>query len=199
MIRISTSSAAWQYSVFDHVVNGLSFFGLAMPVFWFGLMLQLLFAVQLGWLPSADIGSGGVDYLHHIILPAVMLAVGTVAGWSRYVRSSMLEVVHQDYIRTARAKGVRQQVVIVRHALRNALIPFVTVVMLDIPQYLTGAVVTEIIFDWPGLGRLFFDSLGSRDYPVLMGSLILGAVGIVLFNVVADIMYGFLDPTIRYA
>ena len=94
---------------------------------------------------------------------------------------------------------MRQQVVIVRHALRNALIPFVTVVMLDIPQYLTGAVVTEIIFDWPCLGRLFFDSLGSRDYPVLMGLLILGAVGIVLFNVVADIMYGFLDPTIRYA
>jgi peptide/nickel transport system permease protein len=170
-----------------------------MPVFWFGLMLQLLFAVQLGWLPSADIGSGGGDYLRHLILPALTLAIGTVAGWSRYVRSSMLEVVHQDYIRTAKAKGLRQRSTILRHALRNALIPFVTVIMLDIPQYLTGAVVTETIFDWPGLGRLFFDSLGSRDYPVLMGLLIMGAVAIVLFNVVADLLYGWLDPTIRYS
>jgi peptide/nickel transport system permease protein len=197
---IGVLSAVWQYSFFDHFVNGAAFFGLAMPVFWFGLMLQLLFAVELGWLPSADIGSGGFwDYTRHIALPALTLAFGTVAGWSRYVRSSMIEVVHQDYIRTAKAKGIRRARIIVRHALKNALIPFVTVIMLDIPQYLTGAVVTETIFDWPGLGRLFFDSLGSRDYPVLMGLLILGAVVIVLFNVIADLFYGFLDPRIRYA
>lgn len=193
-------SAVWQYSFFDHLVNGVSFFGLAMPVFWFGLMLQLLFAVELGWLPSADMGSGGPwEYVRHIGLPAVALAFGTVAGWSRYVRSSMLEVQHQDYIRTARAKGVRRWKVVARHALKNALIPFVTVVMLDIPQYLTGTVVVEEIFDWPGLGRLFFTSLGARDYPVLMGLLIMGAVAIVLFNVIADILYGFLDPRIRYS
>jgi peptide/nickel transport system permease protein len=193
-------SAVWQYSFFDHAVNTVSFFGLAMPVFWFGLMLQLLFAVQLGWLPSADIGSGGlVDYLRHLALPAFTLAFGTVAGWSRYVRSSMLEVVHQDYIRTAKAKGVRKARLILRHALKNALIPFITVVMLDTPLYLTGAVVTETIFDWPGMGRLFFDSLNSRDYPVLMGLLVFGAVIIVVFQVVADVLYGFLDPRIRYS
>jgi peptide/nickel transport system permease protein len=198
-VVIGVLSAVWQYSIFDHMVNGFSFLGLAMPVFWFGLMLQLLFAVQLGWLPSADIGSGGGDYLRHLLLPALTLAIGTVAGWSRYVRSSMLEVVHHDYVRTAKAKGLHQRAIVIRHALRNALIPFVTVIMLDIPQYLTGAVVTETIFDWPGLGRLFFDSLGSRDYPVLMGLLIMGAVAIVLFNVLADLLYGWLDPTIRYS
>ncbi len=193
-------SAVWQYSFFDHAVNGISFFGLAMPVFWFGLMLQLLFAVELGWLPSADMGAGGpIDYLKHLALPAFTLAFGTVAGWSRYVRSSMLEVAHQDYIRTAKAKGVRKAKVIMRHALKNALIPFVTVVMLDTPLYLTGAVVTETIFDWPGMGRLFFDSLNSRDYPVLMGLLVFGAVIIVLFQVAADLAYGFLDPRIRYS
>ena len=193
-------SAVWQYSIFDHSVNAVSFFGLAMPVFWFGLMLQLLFAVQLGWLPPADIGSAGLgDYLRHLALPAFTLAFGTVAGWSRYVRSSMLEVIHQDYIRTAKSKGIRTAAVVLRHALKNALIPFVTVVMLDTPLYLTGAVVTETIFDWPGMGRLFFDSLSSRDYPVLMGLLIFGAVIIVLFQVLADITYAFLDPRIRYS
>lgn len=199
-VVIGVVSAVWQYSAFDHIVNGVSFFGLAMPVFWFGLMLQLLFAVELGWLPSADIGSGSVlNYVEHIALPALTLAFGTIAGWSRYVRSSMLETNSQDYIRTAKAKGLPAWKIILRHALKNALIPFVTVVMLDIPQYLTGAVVTETIFDWPGLGRLFFDSLGSRDYPVLMGLLILGAVAIVMFNVIADLMYGYLDPRIRYS
>jgi peptide/nickel transport system permease protein len=198
-LLVGVTSAIWQYSFYDHFVNASSFFFLAMPVFWFGLMLQLLFAVQLGWLPSADIGHGGLgNYLAHITLPALTLAFGTVAGWSRYVRSSMLEVVNQDYIRTAKAKGLPAYRIIVRHALKNALIPFVTVIMLDIPQYLTGAVVTETIFDWPGLGRLFFDSLSSRDYPVLMGLLVMGAVAIVLFNVVADLMYGMLDPRIRY-
>jgi peptide/nickel transport system permease protein len=199
-LLVGVTSAVWQYSFYDHFVNASSFFFLAMPVFWFGLMLQLLFAVQLGWLPSADMGQGGLaDYLKHITLPAITLAFGTVAAWSRYVRSSMLEVVHQDYIRTARAKGLAGFSVIMGHALKNALIPFVTVIMLDIPQYLTGTVITEEIFDWPGLGRLFFDSLNSRDYPVLMGLLVFGAVAIVLFNVLADLMYGWLDPRIRYS
>lgn len=199
-VAVGILSAVWKYSVFDHAVNGVLFFGLAMPVFWFGLMLQLLFAVELGWLPSADMGAGTLsDHVQHLALPAFALAFGTVAGWSRYVRSSMLEVVNYDYMRTAKAKGVPHWRIIFRHALKNALIPFVTVVMLDIPQYLTGAVIVETIFDWPGLGRLFFDSLGSRDYPVLMGLLILGAVAIVLFNVLADVLYGFLDPRIRYS
>ena len=170
-VTVGILSAVWKYSIFDHTVNDVLFFGLAMPVFWFGLMLQLLFAVELGWLPSADMGTRRIAHASAAShLPALALAFGTVAGWSRYVRSSMLEVINYDYMRTARAKGVPPWRSILRHALKNALIPFVTVVMLDIPQYLTGAVIVETIFDWPGLGRLFFDSLGSRDYPVLMGS-----------------------------
>ncbi len=158
--------------------------------------------MKLGWLPSADRGSlelGVVDYLKHLILPAFTLAIGTVAGWSRYVRSSMLEVIHQDYIRTARAKGLTEWRVVQGHALRNALIPFVTVVTLDIPFYFTGAVVTETIFSWPGMGRLFFDSLRARDYPVLMGVLILSAILILVFNIIADVLYSLLDPRITYS
>jgi len=198
------SSALWRYSFIDHAISALAFIGLAMPVFWLGLMLQLFFAVQLGWLPSADMTDGpGSDpgffaNLDRIILPALTLALGTVGSWSRYIRTSMLEVINQDYIRTARAKGLREVLVIMRHTLRNALIPFVTVVAIDIPFFLTGAVVTEKIFSWPGLGRLFFDTLGSRDYPVLMGLLVYSAVLIVLANILADLVYGWLDPRIKY-
>lgn len=201
-IIIGVFSALSHYSFFDNAVSVLAFFGLAMPVFWFGLMLQLLFAVRLGWLPSADMGSPGggmLDYLRHLALPAFTLAVGTIAGWSRYVRSSMLEVIHQDYIRTARAKGATERIIVMRHALKNALIPFVTVIALDIPGFLTGAVITETIFSWPGLGRLFFDSLRARDYPVLMGLLVFSAVLIVLFSIIADILYAVLDPRISYS
>ncbi len=190
-----------QYSAFDHLVSFFSFFGLAMPVFWFGLMLQLLFAIKLGWLPSADkvgLDAGFASYAKHLVLPTITLALGTVAGWSRYVRSSMLEVMRQDYVRTARAKGVRESSIISTHMLKNALIPFVTVVTLDLPFYFTGAVVTETVFSWPGMGRLFFDSLNSRDYPVLMGLLVFSAILIVFFNIIADLLYGYLDPRIKY-
>ena len=189
-----------QYGWFDNVTSFLAYFGLSMPVFWVGLMLQILFAVKLGWLPSANMhsptGSGAIDLIRHMILPATTLAIGGVGSWSRYLRSSTLEVLGQDYVRTARAKGLREQTVMIRHVLRNALIPFLTVVAIDIPLYLTGAVVTETVFSWPGMGRLFFDSLGKRDYPVLMGVLLLGAVLIVLGNLVADVLYAVLDPRI---
>ena len=195
-------AARRQYGFFDNVTSFVSYFGLAMPVFWFGLMLQLLFAVKLGWLPSANMysvgESGFLDLLKHLALPAFTIAIGSIAGWSRYVRSSTLEVLGQDYVRTARAKGLQEQRVVWGHVLKNALIPFVTVVSIDIPLYLTGAVLTETVYAWPGMGRLFFDSLAVRDYPVLMGTLVLGAVLIVLGNLVADILYGLLDPRIKY-
>ena len=193
-------SALYRYSFVDNVVTAVSFIGLAMPVFWIGLMLQLFFAVQLGWLPAADMttNKGALDDARHLILPAFTLAFGTVASWSRYVRSSMLETMNLDYIRTARAKGVNEWGTITRHALRNALIPFVTVVAIDIPFFLAGAVVTETIFSWPGLGRLFFDALRARDYPVLMGILVYSAVLIVAFGIVADLIYAALNPRIRY-
>ena len=195
-------AARRQYGVFDNLTAFVSYFGLAMPVFWFGLMLQLLFAVRLGWLPSAgkqSPESGGLgDLLLHLALPAFTIAIGSIAGWSRYVRSSTLEAMGQDFVRTARAKGLRDRSVVMGHVLRNALIPFVTVVGIDVPLYLTGAVLVETVFSWPGMGRLFFDSLTTRDYPVLMGTLVLGAVLIIIGNLVADLLYGLLDPRIKY-
>ena len=188
------------YGLFDNVTSFVSYFGLAMPVFWFGLMLQILFAVQLGWLPSAGmtspLGGGPLDVARHLALPAFTIAIGSIAGWSRYIRSSTVEQLQQDYVRTARAKGIEENRVVAGHVLRNALIPFVTVVAIDVPLYLTGSVLTETVFSWPGMGRLFYDSLTVRDYPVLMGILILGAVLIVLGNLLADLLYGLLDPRI---
>jgi peptide/nickel transport system permease protein len=195
-------AARRQYGFFDNVTSFISYFGLAMPVFWFGLMLQLLFAVRLGWLPSAGMesasGGGPWDIARHLVLPAFTIAIGSIAGWSRYVRSSTIESLEQDYVRTARAKGIDERRVLIGHVLRNALIPFVTVVGIDVPLYLTGAVLTETVFSWPGMGRLFFDALTVRDYPVLMGILLLGAVLIVLGNLIADVLYGVLDPRISY-
>jgi peptide/nickel transport system permease protein len=190
------------YGIFDNVTSFLSYFGLAMPVFWFGLMLQLLFAVRLGWLPSAGMyspdGGSMQDLLRHLALPALTIAIGSIAGWSRYVRSSTLEQLSQDYVRSARSKGLTERRVMTGHVLRNSLIPLVTVVGIDVPLYLTGAVLTETVFSWPGMGRLFFDSLTVRDYPVLMGILVLGAILIIVGNLIADLIYGLLDPRIAY-
>ena len=196
-------AARRQYGFFDNATSFISYFGLAMPVFWFGLMLQLLFAVRLGWLPSAGMesagGGGALDVARHLVLPAFTIAIGSIAGWSRYVRSSTIESLNEDYVRTARAKGMDERSILLGHVLRNALIPFVTVVGIDVPLYLTGAVLTETVFSWPGMGRLFFDALTVRDYPVLMGILLLGAVLIVLGNLIADVVYGVLDPRISYS
>jgi len=144
-------------------------------------------------------GGGALDVARHLALPAFTIAIGSIAGWSRYVRSSTIESLSQDYVRTGRAKGIDEQRVLLGHVLRNALIPFITVVGIDVPLYLTGAVLTETVFSWPGMGRLFFDALTVRDYPILMGILLLGAVLIVLGNLIADILYGVLDPRISYA
>jgi peptide/nickel transport system permease protein len=197
-VLIGVLSAVWRYTLFDYVTTTLAYIGLALPVFWVALMLQLLFALRLGVLPSADMQSERFPPLLHLVLPAATLAIGTVASWSRYLRTSMLEVIGQDYVRTARAKGLWQRAVVLRHALRNALIPFITVVALDIPFYLAGAVLTERVFSWPGLGRLFFESLNARDYPVLMGLLAYSAILIVVFNLIADVLYAWLDPRIKF-
>lgn len=191
------------YGVVDNVTSFISYFGLAMPVFWFGLMLQLLFAVRLGWLPSAGMydpngGSFG-NLLRHLVLPALTIGIGSIAGWSRYVRSSTVEQLSQDYVRSARSKGLSERRVLGGHVLRNSLIPLVTVVGIDVPLYLTGAVLTETVFSWPGMGRLFFDALTVRDYPVLMGILVLGAILIVIGNLIADLLYGLLDPRITFS
>lgn len=190
------------YGWFDNTTALISYFGLAMPVFWFGLMLQLLFAVKLGWLPSSGLhdpqNPGALDTIKHLILPAITLAIGSIAVWSRYIRSSTIEALQMDYVRTARSKGLVERNVLSRHVLRNSLTSFVTVAAIDIPLYLTGVVFIETVFALPGMGRLFYDSLTRRDYPVLMGVLMFSAVLIILGNLIADIIYGWLDPRVSY-
>jgi peptide/nickel transport system permease protein len=199
---LGTLSAVRPYSWFDNLGTGVSFLGIAMPVFWFALLLQLVFGVWLGWLPlsgTRTVGASSVgDHLLHLILPAVVLSFRYVAGWSRYLRSSLMGVLKQDYIRTARAKGLPEWRVVGVHGLRNALIPVVSIMALNLAALFSGAVITETVFSWPGIGRLFVTSMMARDYPLLMGILLLGSVMVVVFNLLADLVYGWLDPRIRY-
>lgn len=195
-------SAVRQYSVLDFLGTGISFLGIAMPVFWFGLILQLIFAVQLGWLPTSGretVGQTGAwDHIRHLILPSVVLSLRYIAGWSRYMRTSFLSVMNADYIRTARGKGLGERRVVLLHSLKNASIPVVSVMALDLAGLFSGAVITETIFAWPGIGRLFVQSMFDRDYPLLMGILMMGAFMVVFFNLLADVLYGVLDPRISY-
>lgn len=192
-------SAVRQYSAFDYAVTVCSFLGISMPVFWFGLMLQLLLAVHLGWLPVAGFGtSGWPDVARHLVLPSVVLAMFTAGRWSRFTRAGVLEVLHQDYIRTARAKGLAERRVVFRHALRNSLIPVVTVVALDLAGLVSGAVVTETVFAWPGMGSLLIQSISNVDYPTLLAILMLSSFAIITSNLLADVLYSLLDPRIVY-
>lgn len=192
-------SAVRQYSAFDYAVTVCSFLGISMPVFWFGLMLQLLLAVHLGWLPVAGFGtSGWPDVARHLVLPSVVLAMFTAGRWSRFTRAGVLEVLHQDYIRTARAKGLAERRVVFRHGLRNSLIPVVTVVALDLAGLVSGAVVTETVFAWPGMGSLLIQSISNVDYPTLLAILMLSSFAIITSNLLADVLYSLLDPRIVY-
>ncbi len=201
-LGLGVFSAVKQYSAFDYFGTGLSFVGIAMPVFWFALILQLVFAVKLGWLPVAGTETVGAsslgDHLLHLILPAVVLSFRYIAGWSRYLRSSLLGVLRADYVRTARAKGLPERAVVGIHALRNALIPLISIMALNLAALFSGAVITETVFAWPGIGRMFVQAMFARDYPLLMGILMMGSVMVVVFNLVADVLYGVLDPRIRY-
>jgi peptide/nickel transport system permease protein len=194
--------AVRQYSVWDHVVTTLSYFGMAMPTFWLGVLLLILFAVDLHWFPSGGIstatGPGGLgDRIRHLVLPATTLAVFLIAQQSRYVRAAMLEVIRSDFIRTARAKGLGERVVMWRHALRNALIPVVTVMILNAAFLFGGALVTETIYSWPGMGLLFINAITQSDYPVIMAVVSFLSVVIVFANIVADLLYALLDPRVR--
>ncbi len=201
-VPVGMISAARRGSRLDGAVTVLSFAGISTPVFWLALLLQLLFSVQLGWLPSAgyqSIGDGSfLDRLRYIIMPASVLSLATVASWSRFIRSGMIDVLNQDYIRTAYAKGRGEKAVLFLHALRNAMIPAVTVIAVDFVTIISGAVITETVFAWPGIGRLFMESMNGRDYPMLMGLMMMGSLAIVVANIVADFCYAALDPRIRY-
>jgi peptide/nickel transport system permease protein len=202
-IPIGVLSARKPYTPLDYSVTFGSFLGLATPNFWLGLMLIMLFSVHLGWTPVGGVATLGGDFsildrLHHLILPAIVLAAADLAGLVRYTRSSMLEVLQQDYIRTARAKGLSERTVVYRHGLRNGLIPIVTIIGLMLPTFVGGAVIVESLFSWPGIGKMFIDAVFERDYPVIMGITMLGAVLTVLGNLLADICYAALDPRIEY-
>lgn len=200
-IPLGVLSAVKHHSFFDNVATILSTAGVSIPSFWFGLMAILIFSVELKWLPSGGMWTFGkekswTDLLTHLIMPAAILSILDIARWNRYVRGSMLEVVQQDYLRTARAKGLCEKSVIVRHALRNALIPVATLMGLSLPSLVGGALVTETIFGWPGMGRLAYHAATKRDYPVIMGVLVMSAILVLLGNLLADAAYSLLDPRI---
>lgn len=206
-VPIGILSATRQYSLFDKLSTIFVFIGFSTPTFWLALLLMILFGVNLGLLPisgiqSIDVSEMGpferlLDWIKHLILPVGISAFGGIAGLSRYSRSSMLEVVRQDYIRTARAKGLTESKVIFGHAFRNALMPIVTILGLSIPGLIGGGVIFETIFAIPGMGQLFYLSTMSRDYPSVMGILVIGAILTLLGNLIADIAYAMVDPRIR--
>ena len=198
---IGILGAIRRYSIFDMVATVGAMVALSIPTFWFGLIAIYLFSVQLGWLPAGNrqtIGDGSfLDVAHHLIAPALVLALVETAIWARFMRSAMLDVIGQDYIRTARAKGLPESAVLRGHAMRNALLPLITLAGLQFPTLLGGALVTETVFTWPGMGRLFLDSVEYRDYPVVMGILMFSAVMVLLGSLLADMLYAVADPRIR--
>jgi len=207
-LAVGIYSALRQYSLADNVITAASFIGYSMPIFFIALLSMYIFGVKfkswgLPYLPTVGmfdpkVGKTPAQVIWHMILPIFAMTVITAAGYSRYVRSQMLEVMGEDYVRTARAKGLPQQLVIRGHVLKNAALPLVTIIGLDIPLLLGGAVVTETIFAWPGMGRLFIDHLSRSDTPVVMGILMLIALAVVISQLVTDVLYAWLDPRIRY-
>jgi peptide/nickel transport system permease protein len=195
-------SAIKRYTVWDYSATIVAFLGLSIPGFWLGIMLIILFSVKLGWLPSSGMvspeGGGLWDRVSHLLMPAFVLSTFAVAQLARYTRSSMVETLKLDYVRTARAKGLTERVVIGRHALRNALIPVVTVLAVVTPRLIGGAVITESVFAWPGMGRLAANAAFTRDYPLVMAITLFVAVLVLLGNLIADVCYGLLDPRIAF-
>lgn len=201
-VAVGILGAVRRYSVFDYLATTGAMVALSLPTFWFGLVAIYVFAVELGWFPAGGFasleGEGGlVDALRHLVLPAGVLALVLVAQWSRYARSAMLEVLNQDFMRTARAKGLSGRRILFGHGLRAALVPLVTLMGLQLPLLLGGALVAETVFSWPGMGLLFVNSLSMRDYPVLMAILMLSAVAVVLGNLLADVLNALIDPRIK--
>jgi peptide/nickel transport system permease protein len=214
-------SATKQYSVADYSVMGLALFGISMPVFWLGIMLMMIFGVFLGWLPIGgriDLllpfqritgfmvidsiitlnGAALISVIRHLLLPAIALGTIPMAIIARTTRSSMLEVLRQDFIRTERAKGLSERKVIYKHAIRNAMVPVVTVIGLNFGLLLSGAILTETVFSWPGVGRLVVDAVYARDYPLVIGCILVFALVFVIVNLITDILYTYIDPRIHY-
>jgi peptide/nickel transport system permease protein len=204
---IGILAALRRYSLFDYLTTTVSFLGIAVPSFWFALMLMFVFSFTLGWLPSVGLSdprasfsgwSAVGDTARHLIMPVAVLSLTSTASLTRYVRASMLDVIGQDYVRTAQAKGLANRTVIGLHALKNGAIPIVTVLAVELPDLFIGAVIVESVFAISGMGRLFIESANLRDYPVLMGVLLISAALVISFNLIADLLYAVLDPRIRY-
>ena len=199
---IGVLGAIRRYSIFDMLATSGAMVALSFPTFWFGLMAIYFFAVRMGWLPSGGMYELGeennlLDLLRHLVLPTKVLALVISAIWSRYTRSAFLEVMHQDYMRTAKAKGLRPRQRLLRHALPNALKPLIALLGIELPALFSGALVTETIFGWPGMGRLFVDALGMKEYPILMGMIMFTGLFVIVGNLLADIAIAVLDPRVR--
>jgi peptide/nickel transport system permease protein len=212
-IPVGIISAVRQYSLFDHISTTIAFWGQSIPIFWFGLLLIMVFSLTLKNAEGGPLLPAGGMYdlrlydadtaplsnrIKHMILPVFMLTMFSAGSYTRYMRSSMLDVLHQDYLDTARAKGLRERIVILLHALKNAAIPVITIIALGLPLVFAGALFTETIFSWPGMGRLFIRSVERSDYDLVMGIVMINAFLILIFNLLADILYAYLDPRVRY-
>lgn len=201
-VAVGILAAVRRGSIVDNAAAVFAMVALSLPTFWFGLLAIFTFAQTLGWLPAggpSGPGDGPFEVVRHLVLPVAVLALVLVAQWSRYTRSAMLDILGQDFIRTARAKGLVSTRVLLNHALRAALVPLVTLAGLQLPLLVGGALVTETVFSWPGMGLLFVNALGTRDYPVLMGILMVGAFVVVLGSLIADIVVALVDPRIKLA
>lgn len=200
---IGIRAATHRRSTFDYMATIGAMVALSIPTFWFALVGIYVFSLRLGWLPAGNmytIGDGSVvNHLHHLIMPSVVLALVHIAIWSRYMRTATLDAMNQEFVKTARAKGVKERRVVMKHIVGNALLPMITVAGVQLPSLLTGALVTETVFTWPGMGRLFLDSLSNSDYPVVMGLLMFSAILTIVGNLVADIVVALVDPRIRLA
>jgi peptide/nickel transport system permease protein len=201
-VPLGVISAIRRNSVLDRIVTSFTFFGISIPVFWLGIMLIVFFSVQLQWLPSGGMSTIGEEFsvrdrIEHLILPVFVLAMANLAELTRYTRSGMVTVLGEEYIRTARAKGLAQKSVVLGHALRNALIPVITIIGVLLPRAVSGAAITEAVFTWPGMGSLAVDAATTRDYPVVLGTTLTVATVVVLSSLITDLAYGYLDPRIR--
>lgn len=198
---VGIRGATHRYSTFDNVATIGAMVALSIPTFWFGLVGIYIFSLKLGWLPAGNMYTVGdeslLDYLHHLIMPSIVLALVHIAVWSRYMRTATLDVINQDFVKTARAKGLSERRILMKHVVGNALLPMITLAGMQLPAILTGALVTETVFTWPGMGRLFLDSISYGDYPVVMGLLMFSAVLVIFANLLADIAIAIVDPRIR--
>lgn len=201
-VPLGVVAAVRRHSLWDYGTSVFAYAGVSTPAFWLGIMLMFLFAVKLRLFPTHGMSSYGrsdpLDVLWHLALPVATLSMLSIAEWSRYVRAQMLEVIRQDYVRTARAKGLSERVVLYKHALKNALLPVVTLLGLSAPQLVSGAAITETIFAWPGLGRVSLTATQNRDYPLVMAFIVLSGVAVMAGNLLADLAYAWFDPRIRY-